>query len=76
MWVVRAFAKSADHLAGEIALHDFTADVIRQFFNVAPEDPMYDAYPVSREIAEVLSPHLAEPLDLEKYDYFVEFDRD
>jgi hypothetical protein len=76
MWVVRAFAKGAAQLAGEIALHDFTADVIRPFFAVTPEDPMYDAYPVTEELAEALSPHLAERLDLEKYDYFVEFDRD
>jgi hypothetical protein len=76
MWVVRAFAKGADQLAGEIALHDFTADVIRPFFAVAPEDPMYDAYPVSLEVAEALSPYLAGTLDLEKYDYFVEFHRD
>jgi hypothetical protein len=51
--------------------------VIRPYFTLAPEDPMYDSYPVREDMLDALRPYLADKsLDLQRFDYFLEFDRD
>ena len=76
MWVARAFSKTDDSLVREVPLSRFSGHEVRPFLKLAPDDPMYDAYPITPAIAEVLMNYLSEPLDLEGFDWFLEFDKD
>ncbi len=76
MWVVRAFSKSGDDLVREVPLSGFSGQQVRPFLKLPPDDPMYDAYPITPAIAKALNNYLSEPLDLEHFDWFLEFDKD
>jgi hypothetical protein len=76
MWVVRAFAKTGNELVQEIQLPDFSADEVRPLLEVRADDPMFDAYPITTAIADVLRKHLSAPLDIDGFEWFLEFDAD
>ncbi len=75
MWVVRAFSKSGEDLVNEILLpSEFSTQEIRQYLMVGVDDPLYDSYAITAPVAGIVNSHLSEPLDLDSFDYFLEFD--
>ena len=73
--MLRWFEKSTgDSLAGEAELCDVTLPDLQDIFGVPQGDPMYDCWPVRAEHLPALSPYVPVPIDLTKFDYFVEAD--
>ena len=66
------FEKRADKLLREIPLKKASRSQLRKLFNRPTDDPMYDSYPVTKTQTQALQPLISEPIDLKRYDYFVE----
>ena len=66
------FAKEDDELAGELLLVGIDLVGLQAIFGVESDDPMYYCYIVGPEHVAALQPHVAETIDLERYDYFVD----
>jgi hypothetical protein len=71
---LRWFAKSGDELIGEVPLDSLSLDALRALFGAPAHDPMYDSFPVRTEHIAILQSKVNHPIDLERYDYFVEAD--
>lgn len=69
---ISQFEKNSDVLFQEI---EFTVPpdltLLQNLFNLSADNPMYDEYPITKEIALKISPLIKKPLNLEKYEYFL-----
>lgn len=69
---ISQFEKNSDALFQEI---DFRAppdlSFLQSLFNLSANNPMYDEYPITKEIALKISPLIKQSLNLEKYEYFL-----
>jgi hypothetical protein len=66
------FEKQGDAFIGEYPLIGIDLPALQKLFGVDLGDPMYDVWPVGPNEAAVLRHHVDGPIDLSKYDYFVE----
>ncbi len=66
------YEKGADELAGEYRLSGMDLPKLQALFGVNLDNPMYDVWPVGPAEMKVLKAHVDGPIDLEKYDYFLE----
>jgi hypothetical protein len=66
------YRKKSDSPAGEYPLTNVTMESLRTLFGVSSDNPMFDVYPVGPEQVPLLQEVLRRPLDLDRYDYFVE----
>jgi hypothetical protein len=73
MWVVNAYEKEGDGLVREHRLGDIDVALLRRLWERPDNDPMYESYPVTPEIANTLDEYVDEPLRLSDYDYFLEY---
>jgi hypothetical protein len=73
---VRAFEKTGNKLVEEIPLAGFSGEEVRPLLRLPSDDPMFDAYPITLAVADVLRKHLSAPLDLDSFEWFLEFDAD
>lgn len=74
-WLLRAFDRNTSMLTEEIPLGDnVTLQAMQKLFGASPDNPMYDAYPVSPREARVLAEFVADGrnLQLDHFDYFLE----
>ncbi|MDQ2687745.1 MAG: cloacin immunity family protein [Armatimonadota bacterium] len=71
-WVLSAYRKQEDYPVDERPLPHVDTAILQKLFGQPLDNPMYDVYPVSEEQAKRLQPYAGHPLDLRKYDYFVE----
>jgi len=75
MWTLRGFDRATDELITERVMPRVTLDDVRASWRLAPEDPGYDSYPVTRERLSWIVSHLGgAAIDLDRFDYFLEFD--
>jgi hypothetical protein len=51
-----------------------TLELLRDIFSISSDDPMYDEYAIDAQIAKRLAPFFQEPLDLERFEYFLSCD--
>jgi hypothetical protein len=70
--VLAYYPKGGDTLAGEDRLAGVGLDELRGIFGIAGDDPMYDCYPIGPGEAAELQRFVDRPIDLTRYDYFVE----
>jgi hypothetical protein len=70
--LVSFYSKGGDFPAGKHRLEGIRVSELQSMFGIAPENPMYDVYPVGPDQARHLQRFVKEAIDLEKYDYFVE----
>jgi hypothetical protein len=73
MWYLSAYEKNGDRLVRQHRLHDVDVTMLRRLWQESDDDPMYYSYPVTPAIAEALADHIQEPLQLDTYDYFLEY---
>jgi len=66
------YSKTDEALAGERVLAGLDLSSLQRLFGTAGDDSMFDSYPVGPEEAAVLGRFVPEPLDLLRFDYFVE----
>jgi IS1 family transposase len=73
MWIISAYQKHGDALLQEHSLGDIDVSTLRRLWDRPDEDPMYDSYPVTAEIADAIAEYVDAPLQLSAYDYFLEY---
>jgi hypothetical protein len=59
-------------LVGEYLLIGIDLPALQKLFEVDLDDPMYDAWPVGPKEAAVLRRHVEGPIDLDRYDFFID----
>jgi hypothetical protein len=75
-WFLRGFDRESEQLADERWLRDVDEGFLQAVFAQASDNPMYDSFKVEPDHARLLEPHVDGALDPNRYEYFVEFDRD
>jgi hypothetical protein len=73
MWVLSAYEKHGDRLIRDHRLRDIDIATLRRLWQQPDDDPMYYTYPVTPAIAEALANHIEEPLQMDDFDYFLEY---
>jgi hypothetical protein len=53
-------------------LQAFTDEDVRRLWNQPSDSPVYGGYAVTENVIPSLTPHIDVPIDLTKFDYFVE----
>jgi hypothetical protein len=71
-FVLQGFDRATDALRIELHLEAAPIDRLRSLFDVRDDVEMYDAYPVDAANARALAPFVSEPIDTEKYDFFLQ----
>lgn len=66
------FDKHSDEHLGHVALDDVDDDEMRALWDLTPDDPLLYSYQVTERSLPYLGPRAAEPLDLERYEYYAE----
>jgi hypothetical protein len=71
-FVLQGFDRTTDELRIELHLEAAPIDQLRSLFDVRDDIGMYDAYPVDAAKADALTSLVSEPIDTEKYDFFLQ----
>lgn len=71
-FVLQGFDRTTDELRIELHLQAAPIDRLRSWFDVRDDVGMYDAYHVDAAKADALAPLVSEPIDTEKYDFFLQ----
>jgi hypothetical protein len=75
-WVLRAYNRSTERVAGEWTLKAADSSVLRHVLHASEDDPLFDSFPVSTSTLAVL----AREYDLgelpDDANYFIEFGGD
>jgi hypothetical protein len=66
------FDKRNDEWVGEVRLRRVSLRQLQSLFRVASNNPMYDCFKVESAHIPTIEKWTGLPLDLKKYDYFVE----
>jgi len=69
------FEKAGDRLVGQAPLKGIAPAQLRRWFALPTDDPVYDSLPVGPEHAAKLNRYVDVPIDLHRYDYFIECER-
>lgn len=72
--LIRFFEKTSDKYVGEIELPEIELSELQKLFNEDRENPMYDCYPITTNEHTFFIQFLDKPLELDKYNYFLEAD--
>jgi hypothetical protein len=70
--VLQGFDRTTEELKVELHLETLPIERLRSLFDVGDDAEMCDAYPVDAVKAGVLAPLVTEPIDLERYDFFLQ----
>ena len=70
--LLRWFDASSDWLIGEEVLEKIELAELRQLFELAADDPVYNVYPVGEHEARWLQPRVAHRIDRDVHVYFIE----
>jgi hypothetical protein len=71
-FVLQGFDRATDELRIELHLKTAPIDRLRSLFDVRDDFEMYDAYPVDAAKADALAPLVSEPIDIDKYAFFLQ----
>jgi len=71
-FVLQGFDPATETLRIELHLEAAPIDRLRSLFDVRDDVGIYDAYPVDAAKARALAPLVSEPIDTERYDFFLQ----
>jgi hypothetical protein len=71
-FVLQGFDRSTDELKIELHLSPVPIDRLRALFDVRSDPEICDAYPLDPAKARALAPLVSEPIDTERYDFFLQ----
>jgi hypothetical protein len=74
MLVIRFFAKEDETYVGETEISEIPLEKLQAIFSVAPDNPMYDSYPITELKSQLLSKYVNFNFNFGLYDYFLELD--
>jgi hypothetical protein len=69
--LVSCFDKASEEFVREIPL-DVPLSRLQEIFGEPKEDPMYEGYLLTPQLAAQLQPYASEPIDLATYDCFLD----
>lgn len=70
--VIRWFNRDTDELAGSAPMLNLDLRALQAMYDRPSDDPMYDCYPIGPIQATQLQAYVGVPIDLTRYDYFIE----
>jgi hypothetical protein len=71
-FVLQGFDRATDELRIELHLSSVPIDRLRALFDVGSDPEICDAYPLDPAKARALAPLVSEPIDTERYDFFLQ----
>jgi hypothetical protein len=71
-FVLQGFDRTTEELRIELHLKAAPIERLRSLFNVRDDVGMCDAYPVDAAKADALAQLVSEPIDTDKYDFFLQ----
>ena len=71
-FVLQGFDRGTEELKIELHLTPAPIEKLRSLFDVGDDREMYDAYPLDAAKADALAPLVSEPIDMEKYEFFLQ----
>jgi hypothetical protein len=71
-FVLQGFDRATDELRIELHLAPASMERLRALFDVRNDLEMFDAYPVDAAKADALASLVSEPIDTDKYDFFLQ----
>jgi hypothetical protein len=71
-FVLQGFDPSTDELRIELHLSPVPIDRLRALFDLRSDPEICDAYPLDAAKARALAPLVSEPIDTERYDFFLQ----
>jgi hypothetical protein len=71
-FVLQGFDRTTDELRIELPLSPVPIDRLRALFDLRDDPEMCDAYPLDAARALALAPLVSEPIDIERYDFFLQ----
>ena len=71
-FVLQGFDRATDELRIELHLKAAPIERLRSLFDVQDDLGMRDAYPVDAAKADALAQLVSEPVDTDKYDFFLQ----
>jgi hypothetical protein len=71
-FVLQGFDRTTEELKVELHLEPVPIERLRSLFDVGDDPKMSDAYPVDAVKAGVLAPLVSEPINLDRYDFFLQ----
>ncbi|MDF2766890.1 MAG: hypothetical protein K0S81_3885 [Rhodospirillales bacterium] len=71
-FVLQGFDRTTDELKIELHLEPVPIGQLRSLFDVGNDPEMCDAYSVDAVKAGALAPLVTEPIDLDRYDFFLQ----
>ena len=71
-FVLQGFDRATDELRVELHLRPVPLEKLRSLFDARDDPEMSDAYPLDTAKARVLAPLVSEPIDIERYDFFLQ----
>lgn len=71
-FVLQGFDRATDELRIELHLSPVPIDKLRALFDVRSDPEICDAYPLDAAKADALAPLVSEPIDTERYDFFLQ----
>jgi hypothetical protein len=71
-FVLQGFDRSTDELRIELHLSPIPIDRLRALFDAHSDPEICDAYPLDEAKARALAPLVSEPIDTERYDFFLQ----
>jgi len=74
--VIRYFEKDGDKCVGEEKLPEIDLGVLQELFDLTSKNPMYDCFLVTEKQRTFLNQFIKVEINLNEYDYFIEFDSD
>jgi hypothetical protein len=69
---ISVFHRGTDDCDHRIDVNDIPLATLQTIFHQESEDAMYFSYDVQANHAEALQPYISEPLDLQRFEYFLE----
>jgi len=72
--VLRWYEKNGDRLVGEAVLNTVKLPELQMLFHEPLNNLMVDSYPVSMSQVDQLQSAIAQPINLNAYDYYIECD--
>jgi hypothetical protein len=71
-FVLQGFDRTTEELKVEFHLQPVPIEKLHSLFDLGDDPEMCDAYPVDAAKADVLAPLVTEPINLERYDFFLQ----
>jgi len=72
--VIRYFDKVTEGYIDEIILPPIPIEHLQKIFRVAPDNPMYDSYPIDKAQKRFFNKYFHFEFNFDHFDYFLEYD--